>query len=203
MWAGSRVSFPGHLALGSRVRRRSTIERIAAKSGRSGRLVFVGLRHELIGEGGVAIVDEQDLVYREGVGGSPAPSAGGQPPGEAAPPTALFRTLVAPNSALLFRYSALTFNAHRIHYDRPYATEVEGYPGLVVQGPLLATLMVDLAGRAWPERRLASFSFRGRRPIIEGRPFAVCADPESADRLRLWIADADGCLAMDGQGSFA
>lgn len=197
MWAGSRVAFPGRLDLGSRVHRRSTITRVTTKAGRSGRLVFVGLRHEIGDGSSIAIVDDQDIVYREGGGG------GSLPAGQPAPAAADVRRRVQPDPVLLFRYSALTFNAHRIHYDRDYATGVEGYPGLVVHGPLLATLMVDVAAGAKPERRLAAFSFRAVRPVFAGRPLEVAARATGADSLALWIADADGWLAVEGEARFA
>jgi 3-methylfumaryl-CoA hydratase len=102
---------------------------------------------------------------------------------------------------LLFRYSALTFNGHRIHYDQPYATGVEGYPGLIVHGPLLATLMVDLARREAAGRRIARFAFRAKAPIFDTAPFRICGEP-AAEGAALWIAGPDGALAMQGEVAF-
>ena len=104
--------------------------------------------------------------------------------------------------AQLFLYSSASFNPHRIHYDRDYAAGVEGYTGLVVHGPLLATLMVGLAVRSWPKREIAGFEFRGQRPVIDTDPFKVCASPRDDDRLDLWVADANGWLAMKGSADF-
>lgn len=198
MWAGSRVAFPGRLALGEPAQRVSTIASVAEKTGRSGRLVFVTVRHEISGADGLAVVDEHDIVYREDSG----KGAAGRP-GEAAPDTAVWRQAVEPDPTLLFRYSALTFNGHRIHYDRNYARDVEGYAGLVVHGPLLATLMVGLAGGAMPHRRVSRFEFRGHRPVVDTESFSVCGRPDGDDAVSVWVANGDGMLAMQGRTEFA
>jgi 3-methylfumaryl-CoA hydratase len=184
-------------ALGEPIARRSTIADIRLKAGRSGHLVFVTVRHEISGREGVAITDEHDIVYREDTGAPAAERSAEPAPGD---PAFSERHLADP--VLLFRYSALTFNGHRIHYDRPYATEVEGYRGLVVHGPLLATLMVELAVRSRPDRAIDSFEFRGRRPVIDGEPFTVNGRPRDGATIDLWIADATGALAMTGAASF-
>jgi 3-methylfumaryl-CoA hydratase len=196
MWAGSRVQFPGRLRLGEEVRRTSTILDVVVKAGRTGRLVFVTVRHEITGAQGLAVIDEQDIVYREDKGAGAAGRGG-----EAAPTDAPHVERIVPDSTLLFRYSALTFNGHRIHYDRDYAVNVEGYRGLVVHGPLQATLMVDLAARSAPDRQLTRFEFRGHRPVIDTEPFTVCALPRDGGR-DLWVADGEGLLAMKGSAGF-
>jgi 3-methylfumaryl-CoA hydratase len=193
MWAGSRVRFHGPLRIGAPIGRRSTIADIRLKTGRSGHLAFVTVRHEISGGMGLAITDEHDIVYREDTG---APAA--ERPAEPAPDDPAFSEAQLPDPVLLFRYSALTFNGHRIHYDRQYATEIEGYRGLVVHGPLLATLMVDLAVRHSPERPIATFEFRGWRPVIAGAPFTVSGRPKDGTTVDLWVADATGALAMTG-----
>ncbi len=109
---------------------------------------------------------------------------------------------MTPSDLLLFRYSALTFNGHRIHYDRRYVTEVEGYPGLVVHGPLMATLLLDLVRRERPEARIGRFEFRAVRPVFDVAPFQVCGTPEGS-AVRLWVADAQGALAMEGRAELA
>jgi 3-methylfumaryl-CoA hydratase len=196
MWAGGRLSFHADLPVGALVLRQSTIADVQIKQGRGGTLVFVTVRHRLIAAGALAIEEEHDIVYRE----APDPKA-------AAPTTALapadhaWSQEVRPDPVLLFRYSALTFNGHRIHYDRPYATGVEGHGGLVVHGPLLATLMAELA-RAHQPRRLARFDYRGHAPVIDTASFQVRGAPEGAG-ARLWIARADGALAMTAQAVFA
>jgi 3-methylfumaryl-CoA hydratase len=198
MWAGSRVRFPGRLRLGEDVERTSTILDVVVKSGRSGRLVFVTVRHEITGPQGLALIDEHDIVYREDRGPGASRHAG-----EAAPTDAPYQARVTADSTLLFRYSALTFNGHRIHYDRDYAINVEGYSGLVVHGPLLATLMLDLAVRSSPDRPVAGFEFRGHRPIIDGEPFTVCASPRDDGGRDLWVTDREGLLAMKGSAQFS
>ena len=151
MWAGGRLEFHRPLRVGDAIERVSTIVEVEPKEGRSGTLVFVLVRHEISAAGELAIVEEHDIVYREAARADdpPAPAEGGARP---ARPGA--REIV-PDPVLLFRYSALTFNGHRIHYDWRYVTEVEGYPGLIVHGPLIATLLVDLRARsrrAGPDR---------------------------------------------------
>lgn len=203
MWAGSRVSFPGTLKLGETATRVSTIESVTEKTGRSGRLVFVTVRHEITGGAGLAIVDAHDIVYREDTGEAGASAR----PGEPAPGDAEWTEAIDPNPTMLFRYSALTFNGHRIHYDRDYARDVEGYDGLVVHGPLLATLMVGLAGRSWPERQISGFEFRGHRPVFDTEGFTVCGRPATESGgdsdIDVWIANSEGLLAMKGRTFFA
>jgi len=193
MWAGSRLQIARPLRVGERVRRVSTVADVTHKAGRSGDLVFVLVRHELTGDAGHALTEEHDIVYREAPRSSDAPTAP-QP----APAAAAWSREIVPDPLLLFRYSALTFNGHRIHYDRRYCTEVEGYPGLVVHGPLLATLLLDLLRRERPDASVASFRFRALSPIFDIAPFAVCGAPRPDGReVRLWVRDAEGALAMD------
>ncbi|MHA1153362.1 MAG: acyl-CoA dehydrogenase, partial [Alphaproteobacteria bacterium] len=190
-----RVSFPRPLPLGAAATRRSEIAEVSLKEGRSGPLAFVTVRHQVATDEGICVEEEQDIVYRA----APAPGAGSQP-GEPAPATAAWRREMAPDPVLLFRYSALTFNGHRIHYDLKFSTEVDGYPGLVVHGPLLATLMVDLARRERPEARVARFEFRARRPIFDTAPYVVAGAP-AADgaSAEVWVTDPDGCYASRGR----
>ena len=181
MWAGGRLEFLQPLKLGEAVTRVSTIRKVESKTGRSGTLVFVTVQHELSGEAGLAIVEEQDLVYREPAapGSIVAPSDGGEAP------AASWRETVDPDSVLLFRYSALTMNGHRIHYDLPYARDQEAYPGLVVHGPLQATLLMDLAVRnlGAPVRR---FEFRGQAPAFAGAPLHVCGELAENGAASVW-----------------
>ncbi len=165
MWAGGRLEFGGTpLRVDDQVRRVSTILKVEEKTGGSGRLVFVTVRHEISGPRGLALTEEHDIVYRGTEGAAVRPA-------EPAPalPGAFTATLV-PDAVLLFRYSALTGNGHRIHYDYPYVTQVEGYPGLVVHGPLQATLLAHhLLDHAPAGSRIQSLSFRGRRPCFADR----------------------------------
>lgn len=195
MWAGGRVTFhAAPLREGDAVRRTSTILSVSEKAGGSGLLVFVTVKHLVEGPAGLALEEEQDIVYRGAEGAAVKP-------GEAAPawPGALARVVV-PDAVMLFRYSALTGNGHRIHYDHPYVTGVEGYPGLVVHGPLQATLMAGLALEAAPGRRLARFAFRGRRPCFDGRPLTVLARREG-EAVGLETRDEAGATCMQAEAT--
>jgi 3-methylfumaryl-CoA hydratase len=194
MWAGGRLSWnpENPLCVGDAAKRVSRIESVTHKTGRSGDLVFVLVRHELHNARGLALTEEHDIVYRAATSPQdPVPA-----PVMAETDAAWQRTLT-PDAVLLFRYSALTFNGHRIHYDRPYVTEVEGYPGLVVHGPLIATLLVDLVRRHRPDASIRSFQFKAVRPTFDLHPFQVCGQPSEDGRtIRLWSHDHEGCLTM-------
>ena len=195
MWAGSQFEFRAPLRVGDEVARRSTIEDVCSKDGRSGRLVFVKVRHELLCNGAAepAIVEFHDIVFRE----AQRPDDVAAPP-QPAPEGAHWQREIVPDSVLLFRYSALTFNGHRTHYDRPYVTEVEGYPGLIVHGPLIATLLMDLLRRHLPEAEVAAFRFKAVRPTFDLHPFQVSGRLGDDGRtVRLWAQDHEGWLTMD------
>jgi len=197
MWAGSRFEFNAPLRVGDRVARASTIEDVTAKTGRSGPLVFVRVRHELRREGAAdpALVEWHDIVYRQARRPGDA-----EPVPQPAPAVAAWQREIVPDAVLLFRYSALTFNGHRIHYDRRYVTEVEGYLGLVVHGPLIATLLLDLLRREMPHAELARFSFRAVRPSFDLHPLRVCgalAEPSDGKTVHLWAQDEAGWVTMD------
>jgi 3-methylfumaryl-CoA hydratase len=195
MWAGSQFEFHRPLRIGDALTRGSTIQDVSEKSGRTGRLVFVKVRHEIRrqDERDVALTEFHDIVYRE----APKPDDVAPPP-KAAPASAAWERPWVPDEVLLFRYSALTFNGHRIHYDRRYVTEVEGYPGLVVHGPLVATLLLDLLRHQMPDADLARYEFRAVRPVYDINPFFVCGEPQSDGKtIRLWARDHEGWLTMD------
>lgn len=193
MFAGDRVQFHRPLRVGEPISRTSRIVDVNHKQGRSGPLVFVVVRHEISDRGGVAVIEEHDIVYRE----SPKPNDPAPPP-QAPPPDATWTREIRPEETLLFRYSALTFNGHRIHYDRRYAIEVEGYPGLVVHGPLIATLLLDLLRRNLADADVATLSFRAARPLFDVAPFSVCGKVASDGKaMQLWAKDSEGWLAMD------
>ena len=191
MWAGGRLTFHHALRVGDAVTRRSTITSVEAKQGRSGGLVFVTVQHRILNAQGEAVTEEHDIVYRD----NPAPGAPAPVPAMAATDEQFSREIV-PDPVLLFRYSALTFNGHRIHYDRTYVTEVEGYPGLIVHGPLIATLLVDLLRREMPGAALKQFDFKAASPLFDIHPFSVCGRREADGRIALWARNHLGHLAM-------
>ena len=199
MWAGGRLTFHAPLRVGETIARESQIVDVADKQGRSGPLVFVVVRHTISGDSGIAIVEEHDIVYR----GAARTGAGDAPPARA-PVDAAWSREIHPDPVLLFRYSALTFNGHRIHYDRRYATDAERYPGLVVHGPLIATLLADLLRRALPQARLATFAFRAMRPLFDGEPFFVRGKPaRDGAAVHLWAESLHEALAMDATATLA
>jgi 3-methylfumaryl-CoA hydratase len=192
MWAGSQFEFRSPVRVGDGVERTSTIDDVTVKQGRTGTLVFVKVRHELRCNGASepAIVEFHDIVYRDA-----------KKPGDIDPPSTAaargeWQREIVPDDVLLFRYSALTFNGHRIHYDRKYVTEVEGYPGLIVHGPLIATLLMDLLRRHAPEAQVASFRFKAVRPTFDLHPFKVNGQRDG-NEVRLWAQDHEGWLTMD------
>jgi 3-methylfumaryl-CoA hydratase len=190
MWAASQVEFVAPLRVGERVERRSRIASITEKKGGSGPLTFVDVVHETHGEAGLAVRETQSLVYRD----PPPPDAPAAPPplGDTRfdpSPWQAHRALT-PSEPLLLRYSALTFNSHRIHYDFPYATREEGYRGLVVHGPLTATLLLDLARRELDDNALKTFAFRGVSPAICGEMLhLVLRSKDAAYELGAFAAD--------------
>jgi 3-methylfumaryl-CoA hydratase len=228
MWAGGRLQWlPGNpLVVGDAVQRISRIESVTHKAGRTGDLLFVQVKHEVHNANGLALTEEHDIVYRAaqaptlGTGvssltaegslaarGGPSPLA--QPGDPVSPPiaaekSAAWQREVVPDDVLLFRYSALTFNGHRIHYDRRYVTEVEGYPGLIVHGPLIATLLVDLVRRNAPGVFIKSFNFKAVRPTFDLHPFRLNGQAsEDGKSVRLWAEDFEGWLTMKGSVELA
>lgn len=195
MWAGGRFTFQKPLRVDERITRVSTVQDVTVKHGRSGALCFVLVRHEISGGSGLALVEEHDIVYRD----MPQP---GEASGAPRPTRTddVWRREVVPSDPLLFRYSALTFNSHRIHYDRRYVTGTEGYPGLVVHGPLIATLLIDLL-RRHSDRAIASFRFRAVSPLFDVAPFSVHGVP-GGESVALWARDAAGHLAMEAEATF-
>lgn len=199
MWAGGALHFHRPLEIGDTVTRTSRIVDVTAKIGRSGRLVFVTVEHEIsTGTGTVAITERQDIVYREAQTGS-AQQAAASPRPDA--PPAEHRHVIEATTTLLFRYSALTFNGHRIHYDRDYARNVEGYPGLVVHGPLQATLLINLAARLESGRLPKTFTYRGLSPLFDGASFTINANRKE-NGTTLWCADGAGVTTMEATAEF-
>lgn len=196
MWAGGALQILAPLRIGQRVQRISRIADVRMKDGRTGPLVFVGVEHEIRSSGDLAIIERQDLVYRE----MPRPDET-PVPGQAAPGKAEWERTIVPTEVMLFRYSALTFNGHRIHYDRRYAVEVEGYPGLVVHGPFIATLLLDLLRCQCPEAVVRNFKFRAVRPIFDIAPFTVHGSRQVDGNVQLWACTPEGHLAMDASAT--
>jgi 3-methylfumaryl-CoA hydratase len=195
MWAGSRIAFAHPLVVGDEIVRTSRIADVVVKQGRSGMLVFVTVEHEIANPTGVAIREAHDIVYRDlPDADTKAPPSPRRPPD--APANETYKRRIVPDAVLLFRYSALTFNSHRIHYDRSYATGVEGYPGLVVHGPLIATLLLDNLRRYVWNANVRRFEFKAVHPLFDLEPFEVCGRETSAHAHALWARDARGALAM-------
>lgn len=196
MWAGSQLTFHTPLRLGQEISRTSRVADVRLKEGRTGPLVFVNVDHEIRANGALAISERHDIVYRD----MPAPGEPG-PARTPAPEGEQWSRVIEPDDVLLFRYSALTFNGHRIHYDRRYVTEVEGYPGLIVHGPLIATLLLDLLRRQLPHAEVKTFNFRAMKPLFDISPFRVCGAQVDAETVKLWARTPDGHLAMEASAT--
>ncbi|WP_066266448.1 acyl-CoA dehydrogenase [Hydrogenophaga palleronii] len=195
MWAAGTVQCDAPLRLGAVARKRSTVRSVDLKEGRSGPLVFVTVDHLLEQDGRSCIREEQNIVYREAAT-APAPL----PPGKKAAQAAQWTATLQPDPALLFRFSALTYNGHRIHYDRDYAVHEEFYPALVVHGPLLATALLDLLQRGRPGVPVRSFSFRALRPAFDTDTLQLCA-AANGDAVDLWTQDALGQVGMTARAT--
>jgi 3-methylfumaryl-CoA hydratase len=197
MWAGGRLRFHHAVHVGDEITRTSTIRNVQPKHGRNGALVFLTMQHEIANARGVAITEEIDAVYREE---AKADAPAREP--VMAPTNEEFGDEIVMDVLRLFRYSAITFNAHRIHYDRPWATGVEGYPGLVVHGPLIATLLADLFNRKLPDARLESFEFKAMSPLFDTHPFRICGRKDGDGAVALWARSHTGELAMMSRATY-
>jgi len=196
MWAGGELEFLDPLRVGDETKRTSRISDVTVKTGSTGTLCFVAVEHVVTTPRGVAIRERQDIVYRDMGGAVPAPAKAPPPP-----PAAKHRETHVSDPVLLFRYSALTFNGHRIHYDRDYVTKVEGYPGLIFHGPLQAALIVELAAQLRNGKPPTKLSYRGVQPLFEGTEFSVNANDRDSG-LDLWIANAEGQPTMKGMATW-
>ncbi|WP_454743572.1 FAS1-like dehydratase domain-containing protein [Cupriavidus necator] len=196
MWAGSRLQFHETVRIGDALTRTSTVSDVTAKDGRSGSLVFVKVHHRILTPRGPAITEEQDIVYR-----APAKDGTSAKAAESKTPVATWRHRVDPTPALLFRYSALTFNTHRIHFDRPYAQNEEGYAGLVVHGPLIATLLLEAFHRERPDLEVVEYAFRAASPLLDIHPFWLCGAPRADGTFDLWAEGHDGRIATIAKAS--
>ena len=199
MWAGSRFAFDGEpIRIGDTIHRRSAIKSVEAKTGSTGSMVFVTVEHTISGPRGAALVEEHDIVYREA-----ARSGEAVRPPKPAPADATWSRTVAADPVLLFRFSALTFNGHRIHYDQPYVTGDEGYPGLIVHGPLMGMLQIELARRSNPKKTARAFEFRALSPVFAPSAVRVHARAEADGSAATWVANASGGLAQQGKVTWA
>lgn len=196
VWAGCRMQYFEPIRVGEEIRRVAFVKTLTPKQGRSGPLVFTTLRDEIFGPRGLAMAEEMDLLYREDPKGAETP-----PPPQRRPEKPTWERNVKADPPLLFRFSALTYNSHRIHYDYVYTTQVEKYAGLLVTGPLQALLLLDLARRNAPAKSIAEFSCRALRPIYEGTLLAAEGIP-TAEGATLWTADDAGALGMTASVRF-
>ncbi len=198
MWAGNRLAFYRPLIIGAKARRESEIVSVEEKTGRAGALAFVTVHHRYLSDQAVALEEWHDIVYR-----APAAPDAGPPPIQKPPSEKQWQRALVPDEVMLFRYSAVTFNGHRIHYDHPYVTGTEGYDGLIVHGPLTASLLLDLVAREAPERTLSGVRFRAMRPVYAGRPLTVEGAADGTGGGAAWAVDADGAMAMRADLTFA
>ncbi|WP_284075755.1 FAS1-like dehydratase domain-containing protein [Herbaspirillum aquaticum] len=197
MWAGGRLRFAAPLPIGAAAEKVSRIASVDVKQGRTGALAFVTVQHTVRHQGQLCLTEEHDIVYRD----LPQPGAPVVLP-KSAPGDARWSRRVEPDPVLLFRYSALTFNGHRIHYDRSYVTGVEGYPGLIVHGPLIATLLADLVAREMPQAVMREFNFRSVGTLFDTEPFTLCGKPAADGKsVALWAQNERGELAMQADAS--
>jgi 3-methylfumaryl-CoA hydratase len=197
MFAGKRTTFHVDLRVGDEVRRDSTIKDVTVKQGRTGTMVFVTVKTDLTSPRGLALTEEQDIVYRE----PPAPGAPPQPP-QPAPGKAVWRRTVTPDPVMLFRYSALTFNGHRIHYDKPYVTQIEGYPDLIMNGGLTTLLVFELA-RAHAKSPMRQIASRNVRALFVNQPITFGGEPSADGKTaKLWALNPDGALALTAEAEF-
>jgi len=197
MFAGKRTTFHSDLRVGDAVRRDSVIQAVNIKQGRTGQMVFVTVKTDISSPRGPAITEEQDFVYREAAPGGTPP----QPP-QPAPGRAVWSRVVTPDPVMLFRYSALTFNGHRIHYDQPYVTKVEGYPGLVMNGGLTTLLVFELA-RTHASTPIRYISSRNVRALFANQPITLGGEPSLDNKTAtLWALNPDGALALTAEAEF-
>ncbi len=194
MWAGGRLHFIRPLQIGRTISRQSAIGSVRRKEGRSGMLVLVRVDHEISDVDGLLLREEHDIIYRE------APRPGDRSHPTRAPTTSGWARRIDPNVVMLFRYSALTYNGHRIHYDRSYCAEVEGYPGLVVHGPMIATLLLNTLIREHPAFEVERFSFRALHPVLDTASFDVCGSLQAGGlKAALFARDSGGALCMEAE----
>ncbi len=201
MWAGGKLVFHHPLRVGERANKISTIASITPKEGRSGRLTFVTVRYDHFGGSGLALSEDHNIVYREAAQPG-APKAA--PKTQEAPGNAVWRQEVLPDPRLLFRFSALMFGAARIHYDHPYVTETEGYPGLIVNARMVLIMILELCQREWPEKTMTSFTYRCLSTLFCDSPFTIEGEPATDGKsVKLWALNNQGGLSVDAEATFS
>jgi 3-methylfumaryl-CoA hydratase len=200
LFAASRQTFHRPLRIGEAARQVSELISLAPKEGRSGKLVFATYRHTISTAQGLATEDEWDIVFREGSGDAPQKP----PPGQPGPQTLAWERTIDPSPAMLFRFSAVTFNSHRVHYDLPYAREAEHYPGLIVQAPLTAICLLGLARERHPGRTVTAFEMRAKAPLFAGKPFRIGGRPRGDGKsCELCAITPENTVAMEASATFA
>ncbi len=197
MWAGGAFEFHEPLRLGEVAASETVIKDVSRKQGRSGELAFITTEHRISQGGTRAVTETRNLVFRA----APRPDETARQ--ESAPTKATWRREITPDAVLLFRFSALTFNGHRIHFDIDYCRQEEGYPGLVVHGPMLALMLLDLVERKMPDRTVTSFRYRAVAPVFTPESISVCGTLDVVDQASLWVANGSGNLAMTAQAVFS
>ncbi len=200
MYAGSRARFHRPLFIGDKARCVSELVSVKVKQGRSGKLAISTYRHTMSTAAGVATVDEWDMVDRE----EPKGEGDNRSSGQMAPSDPKWEKIVTPTSVMLFRFSAVTFNAHRIHYDHPYSTDVEGYPGLLLHGPFTATLLCDFARDNYPGATMTGFEMRAKLPLFSDRPLRIMGRPREGGKVcDLWAVTSENTVGMEAFATFA
>ena len=196
MWGGGELTFHRPLRLGGKAQSEARIDSIAEKHGRSGRFVVLNVHYAISDSDGLAVEERRDIVMREAAGHGAIP-ARREPPDDA-----VWQRTMTPSHMLLFRFSALTFNSHRIHYDADYVRDVEGYPDLLVHGPLLALLLLGHLAESRPDVTIRRFRYRAVAPLFVARPLTLCGRPAGDGEASLWVVGDDGALAMQAEATF-
>ncbi len=200
MWAGGKLTFHQPLKVGEKSKKVSTIASVTPKEGRSGKLMFVTVRHDYHGENGLALSEDHNIVYREAAKPGLAKTPTKPKP---APENAEWSLTIHPDPRLLFRFSALMFNAARIHFDHTYVTKVEGYPGLIVNARMVVIQQLELCSHRWPDKTMTTYTYRCLSPLFCNTPFSVNGLPNNdGNAVKLWAANNQGGLSLDGEATF-
>jgi 3-methylfumaryl-CoA hydratase len=201
LFGGARFDFRHPLRIGDTMRKESEVMSFALKEGRTGPFIVVLIEHRISNDGGVAVVEQNDIIYRAAAGATKPSSGGAEKKAAGSPMEPVWSRTITPDPVLMFRHSAVTFNSHRIHYDRTYVRE-KGYPGLLVQGTLIARMMLEMVAAELPEFAIGAFSFRSGRPVYDNGDFMIGAAPVAdGTQIDLWALDHDGNIGMTAQAN--